>query len=176
MFTNPQRQVERTGRGGTPRDQYLQDLVTQFQDSTDEECKERIVANLSNFAYDPYNYAFMRQLNILELFLDCITESNERLVEFGVGGICNSCVDPANASVINRCGGIPLVVQCLSSPVRNTVIYALGALYYLCNPLTKKEILKPDVLQVVKDYSAAGAINSSFSNLANAFLDKHANS
>jgi hypothetical protein len=32
------------------------------------------------------------QLNILELFLDCITESNERLVEFGVGGICNSCV------------------------------------------------------------------------------------
>ncbi|KAM0828694.1 hypothetical protein ACQ4PT_067379 [Festuca glaucescens] len=176
MFTNPQRQVERTGRGGTPRDQYLQDLVTQFQDSTDEECKERIVANLSNFAYDPYNYAFMRQLNILELFLDCITESNERLVEFGVGGICNSCVDPANASVINRCGGIPLVVQCLSSPVRNTVIYALGALYYLCNPSTKKEILKPDVLRVIRDYSAAGAINSSFSNLANAFLDKHVNS
>uniref|UniRef100_A0A8R7P0J4 Armadillo repeat-containing protein 7 n=1 Tax=Triticum urartu TaxID=4572 RepID=A0A8R7P0J4_TRIUA len=121
MFTNAQRQVERTGRGGTPRDQYLQDLVTQFQDSTDEGYKERIVANLSNFAYDPYNYAFMRQLNILELFLDCITEPNERLVEFGVGGICNSCVDPANASVITQCGGIPLVVQCLSSPVKNTV-------------------------------------------------------
>ncbi|CAM0956077.1 unnamed protein product [Alopecurus aequalis] len=176
MFTNAQRQVERTGRGGTSRDQYLQDLVTQFQESTDEECKERIVANLSNFAYDPYNYAFMRQLNILELFLDCITESDERLVEFGVGGICNSCVDPANASVITQCGGIPLVVQCLSSPVRNTVIYALGALYYLCNPSTKKEILTPDVLQMIRDYSAAGAVNSSFSNLANAFLDKHVNS
>jgi len=51
MFTNAQRQVERTGRGGTPRDQYLQDLVTQFQDSTNEECKEKIVANLSNFAF-----------------------------------------------------------------------------------------------------------------------------
>ena len=24
--------------------------------------------------------------------MDCITEPNERLVEFGVGGICNSCV------------------------------------------------------------------------------------
>lgn len=176
MFTNAQRQVERTGRGGTPREQYLQDLVTQFQDSTDEESKERIVANLANFAYDPYNYAFMRQLNILELFLDCITEPNEWLVEFGVGGICNSCVDPANASVITQCGGIPLVVQCLSSPVKNTVNYALGGLYYLCNPLTKKEILKPDVLRVIRDYSAAGAVNSSFSNLANAFLDKHVNS
>jgi armadillo repeat-containing protein 7 len=79
---------------------------------------------LANFAYDPFNYAFMRQvvdstpshcrcrflvniflnylycsvtlllfqLNVLELFLDCITEPNERLVEFGIGGICNSCV------------------------------------------------------------------------------------
>ncbi|KAM0879156.1 hypothetical protein ACQ4PT_034421 [Festuca glaucescens] len=173
MFTSPQRQVERTGCGARRETSTFRFASFQL---VRLECKERIVANLSNFVYDPYNYAFMRQLNILELFLDCITESNERLVEFGVGGICNSCVDPANASVINRCGGIPLVVQCLSSPVRNTVIYALGALYYLCNPSTKKEILKPDVLRVIRDYSAAGAVNSSFSNLANAFLDKHVNS
>lgn len=117
----------------------------------------------------------MRQLNILELFLDCITEPNERLIEFGIGGICNSCVDPANASVITQCGGIPLVVQCLSSPVRNTVNYALGALYYLCNPSTKKEILRPDVLRVIGDYATVGAVNSSFNNLANTFLDKHVN-
>uniref|UniRef100_A0A452YQA0 Armadillo repeat-containing domain-containing protein n=1 Tax=Aegilops tauschii subsp. strangulata TaxID=200361 RepID=A0A452YQA0_AEGTS len=84
--------------------------------------------------------------------------------------------DPANASVITQCGGIPLVVQCLSSPVKNTVNYALGALYYLCNPSTKNEILKPDVHRIIRDYSAAGAVNSSFSNLANAFLDKHVNS
>jgi len=121
MFTNVQRQVERTGRSGTPRDKYLQDLVSQFQNATDEESKEKIAANLANFAYDPFNYAFMRQLNVLELFLDCITEPNERLIEFGIGGICNSCVDPANALVIVQCGGIPLIIQCLSSPVRNTV-------------------------------------------------------
>lgn len=91
--------------------------------------KEKTVANLANFAYDPYNYSFLRQvktltfileqfshkyeinifflfsfstehlllmifkqLNVLELFLDCITEPNEKLVEFGVGGICNACV------------------------------------------------------------------------------------
>jgi hypothetical protein len=34
----------------------------------------------------------LSQPNALELFLDCITEPNERLVEFGIGGICNSCV------------------------------------------------------------------------------------
>ncbi|KAL2527953.1 armadillo repeat-containing protein 7-like [Forsythia ovata] len=172
MFTNNQRQEERTGKYGTPRVQYLQELVTQFQNASNEESKEKIVANLANFAYDPFNYTFLRQLNVLELFLDCITEPNERLVEFGIGGICNSCADPANAAVVTQCGGIPLVIQCLSSPVRNTVNYALGALYYLCNELNKEDILKPEVVDVIKRY-AASAISVSFSNLAHAFLDKH---
>ncbi|KAG0491459.1 hypothetical protein HPP92_004480 [Vanilla planifolia] len=171
MFTNDKRQAERTGKNGTPRHQYLQELVTQFQSTTREESKEKIVAHLANFAYDPYNFTFLRQLNVLELFLDCITEENEKLIEFGVGGICNSCVDPANASVITQCGGIPLVIQCLSSPVRNTVSYALGALYYLCNSQTKEDILKPEVVEVVRRYATAGTVR--FSNLANAFLEKH---
>lgn len=46
MFTNAQRQVERTGRGGTPREQYLQDLVTQFQDPRDEAEYSRVVLGL----------------------------------------------------------------------------------------------------------------------------------
>ncbi|XP_044467421.1 armadillo repeat-containing protein 7 [Mangifera indica] len=173
MFTNNQRQKERTGQYGTPRLQYLQELVSQFQNATDEATKEKIVANLANFAYDPYNYSFLRQLNVLELFLDCITEPNEKLVEFGVGGICNACVDPANAAIITQCDGIPLVIQCLSSPVRNTVNYALGALYYLCDMSNKEEILKPEVVDVIRRYSAAETVSVSFSNLAKAFLDKH---
>ncbi|CAN6572851.1 unnamed protein product [Malus baccata var. baccata] len=174
MFTNDRRQEERTGRSGTPRLQYLQELVTRFQSTTDdEEAKEKIVANLANFAYDPYNYAFLRQLNVLELFVDCITEPNEKLVEFGVGGICNCCADPANAAIITQCGGISLVIQCLSSPVRNTVNYAIGSLYYLCNASNRKEIIKPEVVDVMKRYAAAEAVNVSFSNLAKAFLDKH---
>ncbi|KAH9781186.1 ARM repeat superfamily protein [Citrus sinensis] len=179
MFTNNQRQEERTGRSGTPRLQYLQELVSQFQNSTDEERKEKIVANLANFAYDPYNYTFLRQcicnflqLNVLELFLDCITEPNEKLVEFGVGGICNASVDPANAAIITKSGGIPLIIECLSSPVRNTVNHALGALYYLCSMSTKEEILKPEVVDVIRRYAAAESVNVSFSNLAKAFLDK----
>ncbi|KAM7273743.1 hypothetical protein ACFE04_028407 [Oxalis oulophora] len=155
MFTNDGRQEERTGKYGTSRLQYLQELVSKFQNSTTEEEKEKFVANLANFAYDPYNYTFLRQLNVLELFLDCLTEPNEKLVEFGIGGICNASVDPANAAVITDCEGIPLVVHCLSSPVKNTVNYALGALYYLCDEFNKEEILKPEVVDLIKRYASA---------------------
>ncbi|KAK2965401.1 hypothetical protein RJ640_001478, partial [Escallonia rubra] len=174
MFTNSQRQEERTGKYGTPRVQYLQGLVTQFKNASTEESKERFVANLANFAYDPFNFTFLRQLNVLELFLDCLTEPNEKLVEFGVeGSAMLLLVNPANAAVVTQCSGIPLIIQCLSSPVRNTVNYALGALYYLCNASNKEEILKPEVVDVIKRYAAAGAVSASFSNLAQAFIDKH---
>ncbi|GAB4827265.1 hypothetical protein Ancab_034152 [Ancistrocladus abbreviatus] len=181
MFTNDRRQAERTGMYGTPRQQYLQELVAQFQNTNSEESKEKIVANLANFAYDPYNYTFLRQLNVLELFLDCITEPNEKLVEFGIGGVCNACADPENAKVIAQCGGVPLVLQCLSSPVRNTVNYALAALYYLLSCETeiglvgvkKEEILRGDVVELIKRYAEAGEVCLTFSNLAKALLDKH---
>uniref|UniRef100_A0A3Q7FZT2 Armadillo repeat-containing domain-containing protein n=1 Tax=Solanum lycopersicum TaxID=4081 RepID=A0A3Q7FZT2_SOLLC len=203
MFTNSQRQEERTGKYGTPRVEYLQQLVTQFQNASSEETKEKIVANLANFAYDPYNFTFLRQvkkllnecfeycnhriflvsclniscdvkqLNVIELFLDCLTEPNEKLVEFGIGGICNACADPANAALVTQNDGIPLIVQCLSSPVRSTVNYALGALYYLCNASNKEKILKPEVIDAIKSYAAASEVSTSFSNLAQAFLDKH---
>lgn len=86
----------------------------------------------------------------MELFVDWLTEPNEKIVEFGIWGICNSCVgncsdfifgdiiisclivyliyknnkfwaDPANSAIVTTFGGIPLIIQCLSSPVRNTV-------------------------------------------------------
>ena len=31
--------------------------------------KREILANLANFAYDPLNYDYFRQLNILDIFL-----------------------------------------------------------------------------------------------------------
>ncbi|EHA8587559.1 hypothetical protein COCNU_scaffold002583G000020 [Cocos nucifera] len=55
------------------------------------------------------------------------------------------------------------------------VSYALGALCYLYNPLTKKEILKPEVVELIRKYAAAEGVNVTFSNMANAFLDKHVN-
>ncbi|KAI4303088.1 hypothetical protein MLD38_038759 [Melastoma candidum] len=170
MFTNDKRQEERTGRSGTPRAQFLQNLVNQFQNATTEEMKEKIVANLANFAYDPYNF-----LNVLELFLDCLTVPNEKLKEFGAEGICNTSVDPTNAAMIARYGGIPLIIECLHNPVRNTVNYALGSLYYLCNPSNKEEILKPEVTDRIKAYASAEATSVTFSNLAKTFQEEAKN-
>lgn len=53
------------------------------------------------------------------------------------------------------------------------VNYGLVALYYLCNESNKEAILKPEVVDVIERYASAGAVSVSFSNLAQAFLDKH---
>lgn len=54
------------------------------------------------------------------------------------------------------------------------VNYALGSLYYLCNASNREEILKPEVIDLIRRYADAEAVSVSFSNLAKAFLDKHA--
>lgn len=46
---------------------------------------------MANFAYDPINFAFMKKLNIVELFLDCLDEEDEKLKGFGMAGISNCC-------------------------------------------------------------------------------------
>ncbi|KFK34177.1 hypothetical protein AALP_AA5G110600 [Arabis alpina] len=66
--------------------------------------------NLANFAYDPYNYTILRQLNVLELFIEKL---------------------PKNAATTVEAYGISLIIKCQSIPARNTVNYVLGALYYI---------------------------------------------
>ncbi|KAL2629335.1 hypothetical protein R1flu_014021 [Riccia fluitans] len=105
---------------------------------------------MANFGYDPLNYEYLRQLPVQDLFLDCLTEPNEKLVKFAVGGISNCCPDPANAAVSVSSGGIPLLISCLSSPVENTVLSTVTNLYYLCTPSTRKEILIPQVIEAIR--------------------------
>lgn len=49
------------------------------------EAKEQVLANLANFAYDPKNMEYLRELQVADLFLDMLTEENENFVEFGMG-------------------------------------------------------------------------------------------
>uniref|UniRef100_A0A8V5HDA4 Uncharacterized protein n=1 Tax=Melopsittacus undulatus TaxID=13146 RepID=A0A8V5HDA4_MELUD len=65
--------------------EYLQALVTEFQATESAEAKEQVLANLANFAYDPRNYEYLRQLQVLDLFLDMLGESSDTLVEFAMG-------------------------------------------------------------------------------------------
>ncbi|XP_028354097.1 armadillo repeat-containing protein 7 isoform X6 [Physeter macrocephalus] len=68
---------------------YLQALVTEFQETESQDAKEQVLANLANFAYDPSNYQYLRQLQVLDLFLDSLSEENETLVEFAIANVPN---------------------------------------------------------------------------------------
>ena len=69
MFSSKEYLEKKTGAWGVGRFKYLQALVTEFQDTSKKENKLQVLANLANFAYDPINYEYFRQLNILDLFL-----------------------------------------------------------------------------------------------------------
>ncbi|XP_059893043.1 armadillo repeat-containing protein 7 isoform X1 [Gadus macrocephalus] len=66
---------------------YLQTLVTEFQDTDNDEAKEQVLANLANFSYDPKNMEDLRMLQVTDLFLDMLTEDNENFVEFGMAAL-----------------------------------------------------------------------------------------
>lgn len=114
MFSSKEQLQKRTGPHGIGRFSYLQSLVTEFQDTDSLESKQEVLANLANFAYDPVNYEYMRTLNVIDLFLDCLDESDEKLVEFGIGGLCNICLDKSNKEEILKNNGVKLLMKCLS--------------------------------------------------------------
>ncbi|KAM9045169.1 armadillo repeat-containing protein 7 isoform 3-T3 [Megaptera novaeangliae] len=72
---------------------YLQALVTEFQETESQDAKEQVLANLANFAYDPSNYQYLRQLQVLDLFLDSLSEENETLVEFAIADVSSPSED-----------------------------------------------------------------------------------
>ena len=44
-------------------------------------------------------------------------ETEEKMVEFAMGGLCNCCLDKLNKSYIVENGGVELTVKCLSRSV-----------------------------------------------------------
>lgn len=56
------------------------------------EAKQQVLGNLANFAYDPINYDFLRNLKVLDLFLDHLAESDQVLQKFAICGLCNLCL------------------------------------------------------------------------------------
>ncbi|KAM4844705.1 armadillo repeat-containing protein 7 isoform 1-T1 [Thomomys bottae] len=149
---------------------YLQALVTEFQETQSRDAKEQVLANLANFAYDPNNYQYLRQLQVLDLFLDSLSEENETLVEFAIGGLCNLCADRANKEYILQAGGIPLIINCLSSPNEETVLSAVTTLMYLSSPRPSShpELTSMPVIQCMLRFSLS--TSTRLQNLAHIFL------
>ncbi|XP_065126575.2 armadillo repeat-containing protein 7 [Paramisgurnus dabryanus] len=151
------------------RFEYLQGLVTEFQDTDNEEAKEQVLANLANFAYDPSNVEALQMLQVTDLFLDMLTEENENFVEFGIGGLCNLSMDRESRDQIIQSGGIPLVVGCLSSNRDETVLSAITTLINLTTAATRAETTATAVVQCMLRFSLNQ--NPRLRNLASVFLE-----
>ncbi|KAM4526555.1 armadillo repeat-containing protein 7 [Fundulus diaphanus] len=147
---------------------YLQSLVTEFQDTDSEEAKEQVLANLANFAYDPKNTEYLRELQVADLFLDMLTEDNENFVEFGMGGLCNLSMDPECRDIILQSDGISLVTSCLSNRREETVLSAITTLMNLATPTTRSQLSEPGILQCMLRFSLAESPR--LRNLAAVFL------
>ena len=174
MFTTQEYIDRKTGEHGIGRLNYLQSLVTEFQDSSEEEDREQVLANLANFAYDPINYDHFKKLNVIDLFLDSLEEQNDNIVEFAIGGLCNCCLDKDNKRHILDNDGIKLIIKCLSRPNENTVMSAMTTLMYLVTPDSKSEITSLPVVECMLRFSCSS--NKQLANLAQVFLSDYCSS
>lgn len=148
--------------------EYLQTLVTEFQDTDSEEAKEQVLANLANFAYDPKNMEHLKELQVTDLFLDMLTEENENFVEFGMGGLCNLSMDPECRDIILQSSGISLVTNCLSNQREETVLSAITTLMNLVSPSSRSEITNAAMVQCMLRFSLSESPR--LRNLASVFL------
>ena len=171
MFSSRQQLAKRTGPDGVGRLSFLQSLVTEFQDTTSEEAKVQVLANLANFAYDPINYHYLRQLHVIDLFLDCLSLDNDEMQQYAVGGICNLCLDHENKAYILSHDGVNQVITCLSSSNEETVVTAISTLMFLVTPQSKTEITTRPVMEAMVQLSASR--NPRLSNLATIFLEDY---
>lgn len=102
------------------------------------EYQKQVLANLANFGYDPINYEYFHKLNILDLFLDVLVdESDENMIEFAMGGICNCCLDKNNQDFLIGNDAILIIAQHLTSSNEETVLSAITTLMYLTTFKTK---------------------------------------
>ncbi|XP_029653512.1 armadillo repeat-containing protein 7 [Octopus sinensis] len=174
MFSSEEYLRKKTGEYGVGRLSYLQSLVTEFEETTSDDAKKEILANLANFGYDPLNYGFFRQLNILDLFLDSLEDNDEKMVEFSIAGLCNCCLDEKNKEFIIKNDGVNLVKKhCLSGANEETLISALTCLMFLITPGSKKAILTEDFTKRIIDWS--GNPNARIKNLATIFIEDYFN-
>lgn len=171
MFCSPSYLEKKTGPYGIGRFSYLQSLVNEYQNTDDLEAKKQIMANLANFAYDPINYEHFRKLNILDLFLDGLEESDDKLVEFAAGGICNACAEKENRKHAVDNGGVKLIISCLSRVSEDTVLSAVTALMYLVTPEFRAEITCLPVVECMLRLSQSR--NIKLKNLTTVFLEDY---
>uniref|UniRef100_A0A0A9XLY7 Armadillo repeat-containing protein 7 n=1 Tax=Lygus hesperus TaxID=30085 RepID=A0A0A9XLY7_LYGHE len=169
MFSTKERLKKRTGKNSVDRPAYLRLLVDEYKTSKSLEAKQQVLANLANFAYDPINYGWLRKLNVIRLFLEELSSSDEKTVEFAIGGLCNLCLDFENKEIIlETLGSLSAIKSCLTSSNPEIITSSITLLIYLITPKSKAAIKSEDTLELMVAFSRNP--NKRFSNLAHVFL------
>lgn len=127
-----------------------------------------MLANLANFAYDPINYPWLRQLGVIDIFLAQVSEGSPDLCRFATAGLCNLALDTENKAYINKSGGAAVLSECLASQCPDTLAAALTTLMYLVTPQAKAEITSGSVVKRVAGLSTSD--DPRIRNLAKIFL------
>ncbi|KAJ8040257.1 Armadillo repeat-containing protein 7 [Holothuria leucospilota] len=169
MFQTEEEIRRRTPAGSLDRRAHLQQLVTEFQTTESQACKYEVLANLANFAYDPMNYGHLKRLNVADLFLDMLSEEDDKLVEFGIGGLCNLALDKELKVFILQNDGVSQVKQCLASPNTEIIISAITTLMFLTTPSSKQEICCEETVAKIVEFCQSE--NKKISNLAHIFME-----
>ncbi|XP_012235131.2 armadillo repeat-containing protein 7 [Linepithema humile] len=171
MFSTKARLIERTGKNGVNRYDFLKLLATEYKTAKSKDAKEQVLANLANFAYDPINYGYIRQLQIIDLFLYALSEENPTLVRYAISGICNLCLDAINKIYILRNQGVELVSSLLSSQDEDIVLSTISTLMFLITPESRNEITSTEIIKHMLEFSHSDNIR--IKNLAAIFLSDY---
>ncbi|XP_028175977.1 armadillo repeat-containing protein 7 [Ostrinia furnacalis] len=169
MFSSRAQLEKRTPENGTDRENFLSLLVDEYLNSSSYDAKCQVLANLANFAYDPINYGYIRDVGVLDIFLYVLkNEADSKLLHFASAGICNLCLDPANAEYILNHMGLQPIIALLESENNETVANCITTLIYLFNEQTQSEINTSDITKKVQ--SLAVSDDKMLANLATIFL------
>lgn len=146
MLSSRERLNQRQGKYGTPRHEYLQQLITEYQYTSQILRKEEIVANLANFGYDPINYASFCHLHVMDLFIDILDEAQnpDEDIQRGIQMHTNDPRKPVHRNVpLNTSASMKYSLQ----------EFALGG---ICNcipdPILQQDFLSNDAIPLILYY------------------------
>ena len=178
MFSTPVSLKRRTGRFGVGRFEYLKQLLNEYENPvTNDESKIQLLANFANFSYDPINYEFLRRLNIIDLFLDCLRVHNDDdFAHYALAGLCNLSSDATNAQLIfEKSPSISVcLVRCLLSSRFDLVINSMLTMMFLMdhsNEFRKDLTQRNELRACLEKYSQSK--DQRLSNISKLFLQDY---
>ncbi|ORZ00076.1 hypothetical protein BCR42DRAFT_429903 [Absidia repens] len=177
MFQTKKYITDRQGQSSPNRFQYLQQLVQEYSTTDSLEAKQQVLANLANFSYDPVNYNWLWEINVVDLFIYALYQEDKLLQEFGMGGLANICLEPRHQHYI---ASDPKHIDVITSYIRtkrtnittNTILNALVTLMLLLDSQNQSSILTNDLKDGITRLQA-DSTNPAISTMATLFLQDY---